>query len=429
MRARPRILVGATLCALAVHLPATAEAAVRWAEPGGSTTSGTCPQADPCDLQRAVEVVAQPNDEVVVTPGTYPLGANQLAVSDAGLQVHGQVGQPLPKITSTSPLDGVFTSEPATLRDLEIDYGGSSNAISLVVVGGGEALGERLIVNATGGAAACHLGNAAIRDSVCRATSPGTDALATPSGVDLDVTATNVTAVARTFTGAGSYGLYVNAAGTSSVVLQGKNVIASGVDGDVRVETSAPGATAAALLVNSNFATASTNGGPGTGTAPIPGANDNQTAEPLFAGFATGDFHQVTGSPTINAGTGGPGLGTLDFDRQARVQGPAPDIGADEFPQASGALDDDPPETEITKGPRKKTKKRRARFEFASDEPGASFECKLDGGDFEPCDASEDFRVKRKRHRLQARAVDKAGNRDPTPAEHRWKVKRKRKRG
>jgi len=91
------------------------------------------------------------------------------------------------------------------------------------------------------------------------------------------------------------------------------------------------------------------------------------------------------------------------------------------------AGDTDPPETTITKGPKKKSKKKKAKFEFASDEPGSTFQCKLDKGGFEPCDPAETFKVKRKKHQLQVRAVDPAGNVDPTPAERSWKVKKKRK--
>lgn len=207
-------------------------------------------------------------------------------------------------------------------------------------------------------------------------------------------------------------------------------MIAGGGDADVRVETAGSVSPfAAAFLINSNFEI-STNGGPGTEIPAAPGAGDNQTAEPVFVNAASGDFHQVLGSPTIDAGTGGLGLGTLDFDRQARVQGPAPDIGADEFPQSSppggGGGDNDPPETTITKAPKKKTKKRKAKFEFSSDEPGSSFDCKLDKKGFEACDSSERFKVKRKRHRLEVRAIDPAGNSDPTPDSHAWKVKKKK---
>ena len=57
----------------------------------------------------------------------------------------------------------------------------------------------------------------------------------------------------------------------------------------------------------------------------------NQSADPLFANAAGGDFHQLAGSPTIDAGTADPFNGFSDFDGQPRLIGAAPDIGADEF--------------------------------------------------------------------------------------------------
>lgn len=84
-------------------------------------------------------------------------------------------------------------------------------------------------------------------------------------------------------------------------------------------------------------------------------------------------------------------------------------------------MDSDPPETMIVKGPKRRTHKRTARFEFSADEP-ASFECQLDLGDFEPCDTVEKFKVKLRKHCLEVRAIDSAGNVDPTPASQKWKV-------
>ena len=99
----------------------------------------------------------------------------------------------------------------------------------------------------------------------------------------------------------------------------------------------------------------------------------------------------------------------------------ARDTGAGAGPE----VDTDPPETTIVKAPKKKTGKRKAKFEFASDEPGSSFLCKLDKKDFEPCDPAERFKVKRRKHRLEVAAVDPAGNVDPTPALHKWKVRKR----
>jgi 6-phosphogluconolactonase (cycloisomerase 2 family) len=93
----------------------------------------------------------------------------------------------------------------------------------------------------------------------------------------------------------------------------------------------------------------------------------------------------------------------------------------------TAAADTDPPETTITKGPKKKTKKRKAKFKFASDEPGSTFLCKLDKKAFVPCLDRVRYKVKRKKHKFRVAAVDPAGNVDPTPAKRKWKVKKKRK--
>jgi hypothetical protein len=89
----------------------------------------------------------------------------------------------------------------------------------------------------------------------------------------------------------------------------------------------------------------------------------------------------------------------------------------------------DPPETTITKGPKNKTRKRRATFEFTSDEPGSSFRCAVDGQTLNvPCTSPYTVKVKRGRHTFQVQATDEAGNVDGTPATDGWKVKKKRKR-
>ena len=42
------------------------------------------------------------------------------------------------------------------------------------------------------------------------------------------------------------------------------------------------------------------------------------------------------------------------------------------------AVESDPPETTIDRGPKKRTAKKKAKFKFSSDEPGSTFECKVD---------------------------------------------------
>jgi hypothetical protein len=86
----------------------------------------------------------------------------------------------------------------------------------------------------------------------------------------------------------------------------------------------------------------------------------------------------------------------------------------------------DPPETTITKKPKNKTRKRRAKFRFGSDESG-SFECSLDAGPFSACDSPYKKKVKRRKHTFAVRAIDSAGSIDETPATDSWKVKKRKK--
>jgi hypothetical protein len=57
----------------------------------------------------------------------------------------------------------------------------------------------------------------------------------------------------------------------------------------------------------------------------------------------------------------------------------------------------------------------------------AGFECKLDGGSFQPCTSPKSVKVKKGTHTFQVRAIDDAGNVDPTPATGSWKVKKKKR--
>ncbi len=110
--------------------------------------------------------------------------------------------------------------------------------------------------------------------------------------------------------------------------------------------------------------------------------------------------------------------GTSELSATATV--PAP-------PQPPPPGDTDPPETRIDKGPKKKSAKRKAKFQFSADESGATFACKLDKKATKPCSSPLKVkRLKRGKHKLTVTATDAAGNTDPTPAVHKFKVKKKR---
>jgi hypothetical protein len=85
------------------------------------------------------------------------------------------------------------------------------------------------------------------------------------------------------------------------------------------------------------------------------------------------------------------------------------------------------PRTSFRRKPRRtlRTRTRRARavFRFASNEPGSTFTCRIDGGLAHFCPKRLVRRFGLGRHVMRATAVDAAGNVDKTPAAFRFKVK------
>ncbi len=85
------------------------------------------------------------------------------------------------------------------------------------------------------------------------------------------------------------------------------------------------------------------------------------------------------------------------------------------------------PETLIASAPRNSTSTT-ASFEFTGTDnftPAGRlrFQCRLDGGAFAPCSGRADFPgLSLGKHTLEVRAVDQAGNTDPSPAAHSWEV-------
>ncbi len=79
-------------------------------------------------------------------------------------------------------------------------------------------------------------------------------------------------------------------------------------------------------------------------------------------------------------------------------------------------------ETLISSGPEGSVNSTSASFGFSSTGP-ATFECKLDGGAFEPCLSPKVYAdLSDGPHMFEVRARDSAGNPDPTPASRSWTV-------
>ncbi len=162
-------------------------------------------------------------------------------------------------------------------------------------------------------------------------------------------------------------------------------------------------------------------------------------SDPLFADPGNGNFHLLAGSPAIDMGNpAAPAPGAVDFDGDARALDgatdcdltPRRDIGADEFvPPAP--LDCTPPQTSIDSGPSDGAAitDPTPAFGFSS-EPGATFECSVDGASFGVCSHQSQqildlTAAPDGAHSFAVRATDAAENTDPTPAQRAFTLDRK----
>ena len=90
-------------------------------------------------------------------------------------------------------------------------------------------------------------------------------------------------------------------------------------------------------------------------------------------------------------------------------------------------IDATPPNTAITAHPSDPNNNASQSFSFSGDDGSggsgvASFECKLDAASFAPCTSAQSYGLSDGSHTFQVRAIDAAGNVDPTPASYSWTV-------
>jgi hypothetical protein len=86
-------------------------------------------------------------------------------------------------------------------------------------------------------------------------------------------------------------------------------------------------------------------------------------------------------------------------------------------------IDLTPPTTGIVAQPPATSTVTSAQFTAASNDPGATFECRLDGAAFAACPATIDYTgLSTGSHTWAVRAIDAAGNVDQTPASYTWTI-------
>lgn len=399
--------------------PADGLAATRFAAPNGSGIA--CSAEQPCDIQTAAEAAtALPRDTVILGPGRYQLGGDPLVLKDE-MHLRGEKGASRAVLVSDvstpgeaavtlsylpTPKQGSFVS----VEDVIIEQRGSSPGLRMVDA----AYADRVEVHAPSGVACRLEGFTIVYNTICS----GVIGMETFDRADLD----HVTAVGAEY-GIDATGL----SGPDEVTsVSGVQSIFYGGRADVRV-TSYGESVVAVGSRQSNYDSAEL---VGDGSyAPQDASSPVQSTPPAFVNAAERNYRQASTSPTIDAGFDHFLLGPTDFEGDGRIQGGAPDIGADEAPsQASGTdpdLADSAPETLITRAPPPLVRASRVRYRFDAAGNTAGFECKLDRQRFSECKSPWLLKdLENGRHRFQVRAVTEAGAADRTPARDRFRVQR-----
>ena len=311
---------------LSLLLAAPALGATRHAEPEGDGDPATCLVTDPCDIIDAVEgLPVNDGDTVIVLPGLYTV--DETIDINAAITVRGQPGAAPPVIEADTGVMQVLRSINASVvvEDLvlESDFANFTGVLSAFMGNVFQRLQIRAGGETAGGTAAVVSNGAILRDSIAVSTAPsGPSIMSGGSGGVFH----NVTAVA---TGLNSTGAMATASFGRPQTMVLRNVIASGTLWDIQAIDDQPTSEPIEVdVAHSNFDTSNASGT----DAEIDLGPGNQSDPPLFVNAAGGDYHQLPGSPTRNAGVPSGGfMGPLDVDRQPRINEGALDIGGDEF--------------------------------------------------------------------------------------------------
>lgn len=421
---------------LVVVLPATASAATRFASPLGSGSA--CTVGSPCLITTALSA-ATPGSTVVLAgnEGTYGTPVNPLMSQltlGSEVSMQGAAGQPMPQIYSQ--LSGANWA-------VRMEGGGEQKLSGIAIHLKGAAVAavhanatvERVVALSPESTAGCDSGpGALIADTVCSGLNGIFDSVGSP-GSHFEPTLRNDTIIGA------QHGLVLLTSSGGQAHIRAFNTILRGGVTDIEAAQSG-GATIAIDLDHSNYAGVQSEGG---ATVTAAGSGANQSAAPLFADAAAGDFSQIAGSPTIDAGANDAANGPLDLAGNgrtlaARIPCPAiTDIGAYEFLATALPPCPQPPASPVAPGPsgrkaagspttailKKTIDERTASFRFKGVDAGGAgvkFECKLDGKPYRRCRSPKTYKnLKPGKHRFLVRAVSKNGV-DATPAKRKFKI-------
>ena len=324
-RLSPARLAGVLVVLMLMLVGASqAMATARYAVPGGDASDPNCfAKTSNCSAQHALDV-SQTNDEVIFATGTYDIGSASLTQSHPGQDVHGEDGQPPPRIVSNSggPVmySCICTNSDASISHMTFENHGTGGGLFMV----GGASGHAATVDNVQASGANQTLIVYILDTVVTNTSAFANAT---NGIAIisvaNATYRGVTALAPA-NGGVALQQGPNGSTTTGIV---RNAILSGGSGGADLKTSNSGSTFGNVDIDfSNYANVSNCSGCTLTQGP-----NSQALPPNLVDRANGNFHETIDSPTIDSGEDSANNGNFDVDGDPRKVGPAPDIGADEF--------------------------------------------------------------------------------------------------
>jgi hypothetical protein len=365
--------------AVALLIAPAAMADTRYAAHDG--TGSACTQTVPCHLKTAINPGVPPtpgapgdiqdgDTVVLLSEGSdYEFtGSFRFDVANA-ITVRGEPGQPRPTIESNAvgfqpdplfelkvpgatleglrikvsgdqglALDVEAAAAPSTIRDVYVEGTELDSSGQMVRMEGASTLERAEIVrfgSSTGGVlngeTLLMVGDVLLRDSFVRNT--GTQGAIRTNGPSAAARIRNVTVAS------GATAIFSNFQPQQVSI---RNALIDGAGNDISAATTGDPINVTVTHSNYNPAQVSATGAGATVTQVAP--NQDQTASfPVLVDPLFGNFHQLAGSPTINAGSPDASTGAFDIDGQPRTMGAAIDIGGDEFFESEPVVA--PPET------------------------------------------------------------------------------------
>ncbi len=318
-----RLLLLASVVAVATLGTADARAATRYATPDGSGAVPCDDPAAPCSLPVALSAAA-PGDVVAAGAGEHHLAAN-LLLATAEVSVQG----PAPGTPAVVVIDGDFpafyVSAPGvTLRDLDLRGATTSDALIDNAPGTAPTY-ERLAIRQSGTATALALRGGLLRDSLVTSQAGTGQAVLAAAARVVNATVLAPAGAAR------ALGVVDDPGATGEVTVVRNSILQGGETGADLEATDG----SANLDVDRTSLDPSRVSQAGEGRVALgPGTQDRRTRPPLLDAL-TG--RELPGSPTEDAGAPDPALGAFALDGTPRAVG-APDLGADERTKAPGVL-------------------------------------------------------------------------------------------